>query len=610
MAKDVTLPGESARELREFDPDELREKYRREREKRLRPDGEAQYVPLTEKFAHYANSDPWTHVITPREPLRDEIDVAIIGGGFSGMVTAVRLLKRGLDRIRIIDAAADFGGTWYWNRYPGAQCDIESYLYLPLLEETGYIPKEKYSYAPEIFSHAQRIGKMFNLYDVACFQTKVTGLSWDAEAARWLVSTNREDRIRARFVVVAPGILNRPKLPGIPGIEDFEGHSFHTSRWDYDYTGGDQNGNLHGLEDKRVAIIGTGATAVQCVPHLGRYAKHLYVFQRTPSSVGRRGNSPTDPEWVQTLRPGWQRVRRENFNDVLIGQPVEVDMVNDGWTVLFKNLERVMPLGGAPASTKEMEALAELADFETMNQIRARVDELVRDPRTAEALKPWHRLFCKRPTFNDEYLPTFNRPNVTLIDTSGSRGVERITRTGVVASGVEYEVDCIIFASGFEVGSTRHRGLDFNILGPDGYSLFEHWARGIRTLHGHSTFGFPNLFFIGVGQNGLSANMTFMLETQAEHIAYILDEVMRRGARSVQPTSEAESAWVSEIRSGALYSKAFFESCTPGFYNNEGHYGDGVGSLIGESYALGLNQFNVLLEEWRERGMLDGLDLT
>src|SRR5215211_465627 len=357
-----------------FDPDELREKYRRERDKRLRPEGEAQYIETSGEYAHYATADPSAGDPEPREPMTDEVEVVVVGGGFSGMLMAARLREVGIDDVRIIESGADFGGTWYWNRYPGAQCDIESYCYLPLLEETGYMPKEKYSYAPEIFEHSRRIGEQYGLYQLACFQTRVTELRWDETSLRWIVSTDRGDAMRARFAIVATGPASRPKLAGIPGINDFRGYSFHTSRWDYDYTGGDHNGNLTKLADKRVAIIGTGATAIQCVPHVGAAAKDLYVFQRTPSSVDRRGNKPTDPSWVKTLTPGWQRERRENFNSIVIGQPFDVDLVNDAWTEIFRDLKSMAPTGGDRAVSEDAELMAEIADFQKMNRIRARVD--------------------------------------------------------------------------------------------------------------------------------------------------------------------------------------------------------------------------------------------
>jgi cyclohexanone monooxygenase len=592
-----------------FDPDALRDRYRRERDRRLRADGEHQYIEMSGKFAHFSEHDPYATAVIEREPLTDEIDVLIIGGGFSGLLAAVRLHEAGVANVRIVEAGADFGGTWYWNRYPGAQCDIESYCYLPLLEETGYIPKEKYSYAEEIFEHSRRIGTMYNLYDITCFQTRVKDLRWDDSARRWIVSTNRDDAMKARFVVMALGTASRAKLPGIPGIDEFEGHSFHTSRWDYHYTGGDASGGLTKLADKRVAIIGTGATAIQCVPKVAEYAKHLYVFQRTPSSVDLRGNKPTDPEWAASLQPGWQRERRENFNDIFLGKPFEVDLVNDAWTDIFHTLRSAFSgQAGTVTDPAEAERLAELADFQKMNQIRARVDETVQDPVTAEALKPWYRQFCKRPTFNDEYLPAFNRPNVTLVDTSDARGVERITKHGVVANGTEYEVDCIIHASGFEISTSFRRRIGFGIYGRGGESLYDAWKDGRRTLHGHSTHGFPNWFYIGVSQNGLSVNMTSMFDDQAQHIAYIIKEAQARQAVTVEPTVEAQDAWVAEIRRLAIDNSSFAAACTPGYYNNEGDL-EPESSLAGDTYALGVNAFNALLAEWRAAGKLEGLEL-
>ena len=593
-----------------FDPDALRAKYRAERDRRLRADGEAQYIELAGEYARFAEEDPYADPTFTRPPLTDEVEVAIIGGGFAGLIAATRMREAGLDDIRIIEAGGDFGGTWYWNRYPGAQCDIESYCYLPLLEETNYIPKEKYSYAPEIFAHSQRIAKTYGLYDIACFQTRVNALRWDEDSKRWIVSTNRDDAIKARFVVLATGPANRPKMPGIPGLGDFAGHSFHTSRWDYDYTGGDTNGGLDKLADKRVAIIGTGATAIQCVPHVGASAKHLYVFQRTPSSVDFRGNKPTDPEWAKSLKPGWQRERQENFNDVVTGQPFEVDLVNDAWTDIFRNLQSLFPVGAkSDLSPEEAARLGELADFNKMNQVRARVDATVKDASLAEKLKPWYRQFCKRPTFNDDYLPTFNRPNVTLVDTSDCKGVERITPKGVVANGVEYEVDCIIFATGFEISTAFKRRIGFEIYGQGGQSLYDYWASGMRTLHGHSSHGFPNWFFVGASQNGVSVNFSSMIGEQARHIAYIINEVRSRGALSVQPTVEAEAAWVSTIRSLAGSNNSFLESCTPGYYNNEGKFDESAGKFGADIYTPGANAFNAVLAQWREKGDLEGLEL-
>ncbi len=588
-----------------FDPDALRDKYQQERNKRLRPDGSDQYIEMKGKWAHYVEDDPYADPEFTREPADTDVDVVIIGGGFSGLLASARLIEAGIEDFRIIEAGGDFGGTWYWNRYPGAQCDIESYCYLPLLEELNYMPKEKYSFAAEIYEHSQRIGQHYGLYDRTWFQTRVRSVDWDESRKRWLISTNRNDDIRARFVIMALGPASRPKLPGIPGIDDFEGHSFHTSRWDYEYTGGNTDGGMTGLNDKRVAIIGTGATAIQAIPRTAKDAQHLYVFQRTPSSVDWRGNSPTDPEWWKTLGPGWQRARRDNFGAIVAGQPFEEDLVNDGWTDIFRNV-MAMPKSDKPLTISEIMETMELADFKKMNTIRGRVDETVEDPEVAEALKPYYRQFCKRPTFNDEYLPAFNRDNVTLVDVSEAKGVDRITPKGIVANGVEYEVDCIIYASGFEITTDFRRRLGLEINGRDGVSIYDHWDQGMKTLHGFTTRDFPNWFYVGISQNALSVNMTAMFDEQARHISYIIAEVQKRGGTTVEPTEEGQAAWVDLINSMQIMSNGFFESCTPGYYNNEGNLED---RRAGGIYTPGINPFNALLEQWRAEGSMDGLEI-
>ena len=596
----------------DFDPDALRERYRQERDKRLRDDGENQYLEAAENFAHYADEDPYT-AQTPREAIKRDVNVVVVGGGFSGLMAAARLKERGVEDVLLIEAGGDFGGTWYWNRYPGAQCDIESYCYLPLLEETGYMPKEKYSFAPEIFEHTRRVGEYFGLYELALFQTRVKDAAWQEDRKRWRLTTDRGDVLDARFLIQATGPANRPKLPQIPGIDRFKGHSFHTARWDYEYTGGDHQGNLHKLADKRVGIIGTGATAIQCIPFLGKHAKDLYIFQRTPSSVDLRGNSQTDPEWYAGQKPGWQRERRENFAAVLAGQNFTVDLVADGWTDIARRIGLSLMNRRTDAGNLDMEEISlrsEIADFQKMNEIRSRVDAEVGKADAAEALKPWYRQFCKRPTFNDDFLTTFNRDNVHLIDVSASKGVDGITEKGVLANGEEIELDCLIFATGFEITTSAHRRVDFDTRGRNGQSLYEHWGEGFRTLHGLSSHGFPNWFTIGINQNGLSPNMTAMFDDQAVHVSYIIDEVQKRGATTIEVDAEAEKAWVEEIvRLAGGGNAEFLEACTPGYYNREGQVGKGV-SMQNSPYAPGINAFNDLLARWRETGTLEGMTLT
>jgi cyclohexanone monooxygenase len=592
-----------------FDPAALKARYRAERDRRLRADGNEQYREITGQFAHYLE-DPYVAPGFAREPLTDEVEVVVIGGGFGGLLAAARLREAGVEDLRVIEKGGDFGGTWYWNRYPGAACDIESYVYLPLLEEVGYLPVEKYSRAPEILAHSRAIAKKFDLYHNACLQTEVTALEWDEGTGRWTVRTNRGDAMRARFVVMANGPLHRPKLPGIPGVEGFKGHSFHTSRWDYDYTGGDSAGGLTKLADKRVGIIGTGATAVQCVPHLGEWAAQLYVFQRTPSSIDVRANRPTDPDWAASLTPGWQKARMDNFNTLVSGGHADEDLVADGWTDIIRNLlmvSRAKANAGEAGAGMDPLELLQIADFKKMEQIRGRVDAVVEDPTTAEALKPWYNQFCKRPCFHDEYLAAFNRPNVRLVDTRG-QGVERITEHGVVADGVEYEIDCLIYATGFEVGTGYTRRAGYDITGRDGVTLSQKWAEGAATLHGMHVHGFPNCFIISNTQSGFTANYPHMLDEQSRHAAYIIAEARERQATRVEVTAEAEAAWVQTVLDSAIFRAKFQEECTPGYYNNEGK--PSPLAVRNGFFGGGPIRFVQIIEDWRAAGDLAGLELT
>ena len=587
----------------DFDPDALRAKYRAERDKRLRPEGNDQYRRIEGALAHYAE-DPYGDV-TPRAPRGDFTEILIIGGGFGGLVTAARLKEAGFTDLRLLEHGGDFGGTWYWNRYPGAACDTEAPIYLPLCEEVGYVPSHKFAYQPEILEHARRIGSHYDLYDGALFHTAVTDLRWNENAQEWVVSTNRGDALRARFVIMSNGPLNTPKLPGVPGIERFKGHTFHTSRWDYAYTGGSAEGGLSGLADKRVAIIGTGATAVQCIPHLGASAEALYVYQRTPSSIDVRNNRPTDPAWAASLQPGWQKERMENFNILTSGGIVEQDLVMDGWTEIIRNLISMANFRGTAIPREEVPRLMELADFQKMNAIRARVDAIVEDPATAEALKPWYRQFCKRPCFHDEYLPTFNRPKVHLIDTQG-RGVERITETGVVANGVETPVDCIIFATGFEVGTAFTHRAGYDVTGRGGLKLSDAWAEGMRSLHGLLVQGFPNLMITSNAQSGFTTNFPHAMDERARHMAYLLHSLRAQGAQIVEATEAGQEAWVETLRKASRASESFQAECTPGYYNNEGK--PNPLSVQNGSYGRGPVRFFQLLEAWRDAGTFEGLE--
>ena len=602
----MTTPSANRHHNLGFDPDALRAKYRIERDKRLRPDGNEQYQEVKGDFARYVD-DPYVAPGFERPALTDEVEVVVIGGGYGGLLAGARLREAGVQSIRMIEKGGDFGGTWYWNRYPGAACDIESYIYLPLLEEIGFMPKKKYTTALEMLEHSQMVARHYDLYRDACFQTQITRMQWDDSISRWIIETNRNDRMRARFVIMSNGPLNRPKLPGIPGIETYKGHSFHTSRWDYAYTGGNPEGGLTGLKDKRVGIIGTGATAVQCIPHLGEGAKQLTVFQRTPSSIDVRADRDTDPEWVKSLEPGWQKARMDNFNILVSGGIAEKDLVNDGWTEIIRNLLLLAQEDRAALGSPEaIAATMELADFQKMNQIRARVDSIVKDKATAESLKPWYRQFCKRPCFHDDYLPTFNRPNVKLVDTQG-KGVDAITERGIVFDGVEYEVDCIVFATGFEVGTSYTRRSGYDLVGRDGLTLSDKWADGLSSYYGLHSRGFPNCFIMGGGQSGFTANYPHALDEQSQHIAWILTEMKGRGIATIDASADAEAEWVETIIKSARVNESFQASCTPGYYNNEGR--PNPRAVRNANYGYGPVAFFKLLADWRADGTFKGLEL-
>ena len=537
------------------------------------------------------------------------LDVVIIGAGFSGVCMGHNLLEAGMTDFVILEKTNGIGGTWYKNTYPGAACDIESYVYLPLLEEVGYMPGRKYASGKEILSYSHKIADKYDLYENALLQTEVTEVRWLETEDVWSIKTNRGDEMRASFVIMSNGPLNRPKLPGISGIDKYKGHTFHTSRWDYAYTGGDASGGLQGLKDKRVAIIGTGATAVQCVPHLAAAAKSLHVFQRTPSSIDVRNDAETDQSWVESLEAGWHQDRMDNFNILTSGGIAEKDLVNDGWTEIIRNLlvmvRREKKEGEPNLNLSEQ---MELADFQKMESIRARAETIVNDPTTAESLKPYYRQFCKRPCFHDDYLAAFNNDKVTLIDTEG-KGVQAITETSVVANGETYEVDCIIFATGFEVGTEYSRRCGYEIYGRDGLSLTENWAGGVRTLHGIHSRGFPNCFIMGGNtQTGFTANYPHALKEQSEHIAYIIEQLSAGNHKIVEASQAAEQDWIDTIVSLANANLHFLESCTPGYYNNEGK--PSQRALQNANYGLGSDKFFKLLKAWRDEGSLAGLEIN
>lgn len=589
------------------DKEALKKKYLEERDKRLRADGNAQYLELKGQLAHYLE-DPYTP-LQERDALTDHVTVAFIGGGFAGLVTGARLKEQGIEDVRIIEKGGDFGGTWYWNRYPGAQCDTASFVYMPMLEETNHMPTEKYAHQPEILAQCQRIGNQYDLYDKALFHTEVQALEWQADKSCWLITTNRGDAFTAQYLGMGTGPLHVPKLPGIAGIEDFKGHSFHTSRWDYKYTGGTPEGALlENLKDKRVGIIGTGATAVQCVPHLAKACKELFVFQRTPSSIDERNNKPTDPEWFKEMATeGWQQRWLENFTSNQTGGTASEDLVMDGWTELSRRVRsKIMELAPADRTPVNMLAAYEDSDFEKMEEIRQRAEHIVEDQETAENLKAWYRQLCKRPCFHDQYLQAFNEPGTYLVDTDG-KGVEKITENGIVVAGKEYPLDCIIYASGFEVGTEYKRRAGYDMVGRDGLKLSEYWAEGMKTKHGTHVHGFPNAFIVQPTQGAnLISNVPHNLTESGKTIAMTIKHAIDNGFKEIEVSQAAEDAWIELLltnQGGMLGSP----DCTPGYYNNEGQAA-GPGAKYHVGYPHGAMAYFNYIREWRESGEFDGIE--
>ena len=591
-----------------FDAEAVHAKYLAERDKRLVP-GRAEIRDLRtdEVFSHYRD-DPFTPV-AERAPLAEDLDVVVVGGGIGGILAGAQLRKAGVERIRIVDLAGGFGGTWYWNQYPGVMCDVESYIYMPMLEELGYVPTRRYAWGEEIREHLQAVAEHFGLVTDALFHTGVTDATWDEEAARWRVRTDRGDELRPRWYVLASGILNLMKLPTIAGMEDFAGRAFHAARWDYGYTGGGPHAPLDRLAGKRVALIGTGATGIQVLEPLAESAEEVYVFQRTPSAIGERGNRPTDPAFAAHLEPGWQKARWDNFQALMMGRPVDVDLVDDGWTHDYALAQH--PPRRKGMTLEEYLRGAEEVDYSIMEAHRHRVEELVADPATAEILKPYYRYICKRPCFHDEYLQAFNHPNVTLVDCPS--GIERITAEGPVVDGRQYEVDCIVYGTGFEPELTPlYRRVGHEITGRGGVTLAEKFAPGAGTLFGMMSRGFPNMFVMPAPaqQAVVTVNYTQLAVLGAEFVGDTVRQLVARGVEVFDVSEEAEEAWTKSIVDSFVDGSAVMSLCTPSRINNEGHpelmnprngnYGRGLGDWFA---------YRERLEGWLEAGDFEGLEL-
>ena len=522
--------------------------------------GAADYMAMEGEFKKYLD-DVYSEPPIPREALTDECEILVVGAGFGGLLLWHRLSEAGFIDVRFCEKGGDVGGTWYWNRYPGIACDVESYSYLPLLEEMGYVPSMKFASGFEILEYCQNMAQRFGFYDHCLFHTTVEGTIWDEASGRWIVQTDRGDKMRARFVILANGILTTPKLARISGMEKFQGESFHTSRWNY---------NLD-LRGKTVGIIGTGATAVQAVPELAKIVDRLYVFQRTPSSIDVRDQRETTDEERATWanEPGWARARRARFSKISAGRTAI--QANDDYLAgkirdVKKPKKYLRELTSEELTQKQLDS-----NFRIMEQIRARVDAIVKDPKTAAALKPYYPYGCKRPTFHDEYLPAFNLPHVHLVDTA-PRGVGEINGRGVVHEGVEYPLDVLIYATGFQWMGTS----TFNMVtGRGGRTLKEKWeTEGTKTFLGLHSHGFPNLFIVtGPQGGGGSFNFTDAIDAHSDYIVWMLQTMRKRGARIVDVRKEQEDAYAEHCRDVDI-ATAPLRDCIS-YYNGDGNAAPG-----------------------------------
>ena len=534
-----------------FNADE-QARYREFKEARA---GSADYMAMEGEFARYLE-DVYSAEPVAREALEDECEVLVVGAGFAGLLLWYKLREAGFTDVRFCEKGGDVGGTWYWNRYPGIACDVESYSYLPLLEEMGYVPTMKFAAGFEIMEYCQSMAKKFGFYDRCLFHTTVETTDWDETSGRWTVNTDRGDKMRARYVVLANGILTTPKLARIDGMQSFQGESFHTSRWDYNID----------LDGKRVGIIGTGATAVQAVPELAKIVGDLYVFQRTPSSIDVRDQQATTEEQIEqwSREPDWAKKRRARFAKISEGRTA----LQAGEDYLAGKADdyKERKQHASPLTPEEYVQKQLNSNFRIMEQIRARVDTIVEDPETAAALKPYYPYGCKRPTFHDEYLPAFNLPHVHLVDTAPV-GVNKINERGVVHDGKEYPLDVLIYATGFQWMATS----SFNMItGRGGKTLKEKWeTEGTKTFLGLHSKGFPNLFIVSGPQGGGgSFNFTNAIEQHGDYVVWMLSTLRERGANVVDVKATPEEEYAEHCRQADEMTRPLRDCIT--YYNGHG----------------------------------------
>jgi cation diffusion facilitator CzcD-associated flavoprotein CzcO len=477
-----------------------------------------------------------------RKMAEREVDVVIVGAGFAGMYMLHRLRVMGL-RACVLEAASDVGGTWYWNRYPGARCDIESMQYSyqfsdPLQQAWQW--SVRYAAQPEILRYAQHVADRFELRRDIRFDMRVEAATFDDASGRWLIATSDGARLEATFCVMATGCLSAPNLPDFPGRASFDGPTYLTGRWPHtevDFSG------------KRVAVIGTGSSAIQSIPIIARQAAHLYVFQRTASYSIPAHNRPLDPETVRAVKADYAGMRARAWRthvgvDFDYRQQSALEATPEERQREYEARWQQGGLGFMGAFGDLLlshEANRTAADF-----VRAKIRDIVRDPEVAAMLAPKNIIGAKRLCVDIGYYATFNRPNVTLIDV-GEMSIERITSEGVRAHGRTYPVDAIVYATGFDAMTGALLRID--IRGRGSVRLRDRWAHGPRTYLGLQVTGFPNLFTItGPGSPSVLTNMLPSIEQHVNWIAACLDHLRARDLTCIEASTPAADAWMAHVQ--------------------------------------------------------------
>jgi cation diffusion facilitator CzcD-associated flavoprotein CzcO len=481
-----------------------------------------------------------------------QYDAVVVGAGFGGLVMLHRLRGLGFT-VRVFEAGGGIGGTWYWNRYPGARCDIESLEYSYQFSEElqqEWEWSERYATQPEILRYIEHVADRFDLRRDVQLDTRVRAAHWDEAADRWKIETERGE-VGARFLIMATGCLSSANVPDFPGRDSFAGPTYHTGRWPHD--GVDFTG-------QRVAVIGTGSSAIQSIPLIAEQAAHLTVFQRTPSYSIPAHNAPLAPEIVRRVKSDYAGFRQHNA-----AQPFGADFPPNpvfAYHVDAAERERVYEERWQQGGLGFITAFGDLLFDHTANAtaaefVRGKIHEIVRDPVVAEKLSPKQVIGCKRLCVDTGYYATFNRPNVTLVDVSETP-IEAITPRGVRVAGTEYEVDAIVFATGFDAMTGALLAVD--IRGAGGRTLRDKWAEGPRTYLGVGTAGFPNLFIItGPGSPSVLANMVPAVEQHAHWIADCLAYLREHGIARIDAQPAAEDAWVGHVNDVA--NLTVFPSC-------------------------------------------------